>query len=95
MRKIDADALIAKIASLDRIAKADSQKSLLGRVMYIVSKMPTSMEKPVEPTASGQDDWACGNCGETVGWLEFKAYGLNWTKYKYCPNCGKKVNWNG
>ena len=32
--------------------------------------------------------WACGNCGHVaVGSADYKA--------KYCPECGKKVQWGG
>lgn len=36
MRLIDADELQVKIASLSRLAKSDAQKSLLGRMLYII-----------------------------------------------------------
>ena len=41
MRLIDADALQIKIASLSRLARSDAQKSLMGRVLYIIDQMPT------------------------------------------------------
>ena len=41
MRLIDADALQIKIASLSKLARSDAQKSLLGRVLYIIDQMPT------------------------------------------------------
>ena len=40
MRLIDADALQIKIASLSRLARSDAQKSLMGRVLYIIDQMP-------------------------------------------------------
>lgn len=40
-RLIDADALQIKIASLSRLARSDVQKSLMGRVLYIIDQMPT------------------------------------------------------
>ena len=40
-RLIDADELQIKIASLSRLARYDAQKSLLGRVLYIIDQMPT------------------------------------------------------
>ena len=51
-------------------------------------------QEPVEPITSGQDDWACGNCGETVGWNELSCSGQDAVKHNYCPNCGKAVRWN-
>ena len=41
MRPIDADDLERKLSSLARLAKSDAQKSLLGRVLYIVGAVPT------------------------------------------------------
>lgn len=41
MRLIDADALQIEIDSLSRLAQADAQKLLLGRVFYIIDHMPT------------------------------------------------------
>ena len=41
MRLIDADELQIKIASLSRLARSDEQKSLMGRVLYIIDQMPT------------------------------------------------------
>lgn len=41
MRLIDADELQIKIASLSKLARSDAQKSLMGRVLYIIDQMPT------------------------------------------------------
>ena len=41
MRLIDADELQIKLASLSRLARSDAQKSLMGRVLYIIDQMPT------------------------------------------------------
>lgn len=41
MRLIDADELQIKLASLSRLARSDTHKSLLGRVLYIIDQMPT------------------------------------------------------
>ena len=41
MKLIDADALQIKIASLSKLARSDAQKSLMGRVLYIIDQMPT------------------------------------------------------
>ena len=40
-RMIDADALQIEIASLSRLARSYAQKSLMGRVLYIIDQMPT------------------------------------------------------
>ena len=44
-RLIDPDALIKKISTLDRIAKSDKQKALLGRVFFIIENMTEETEK--------------------------------------------------
>ena len=41
MRAIDCGELEKRISSLARLARSDAQKSLLGRVLYIVENMPT------------------------------------------------------
>lgn len=46
-------------------------------------------QEPVEPKVINlypHNVWACGNCGHVaVGSLAYKA--------KYCPECGRKVQW--
>jgi predicted RNA-binding Zn-ribbon protein involved in translation (DUF1610 family) len=51
--------------------------------------------EPVKPDAQGDGSFACGNCGETVGWEELNCGGISMVKYKYCPECGRKVKWDG
>ena len=48
MRAIDCGELEKRISSLARLARSDAQKSLLGRVLYIVENMPT-LTQPNEP----------------------------------------------
>lgn len=52
------------------------------------------LKEPVKPDAQGDDSFACGKCGETVGWKEMNCGGLSMVKYKYCPECGRKVKWD-
>lgn len=47
----------------------------------------------VKPYAQGDNSFACDNCGETVGWEELNCGGFSIVKYKYCPECGRKVEW--
>ena len=47
-RAIDCGELEKRISSLARLARSDAQKSLLGRVLYIVENMPT-LTPPNEP----------------------------------------------
>ena len=51
-------------------------------------------QEPIKPIAQGDDSYLCDNCGETVGWEELSLYGLDKVKYKYCPECGRKVQWD-
>ena len=48
MRAIDCGELEKRISSLARLARSDAQKSLLGRVLYIVENMP-ALTPPNEP----------------------------------------------
>ena len=52
------------------------------------------LKESVKPYAQGDDSFACGNCGETVGWEELNCGGISMVKYKYCPECGRAVRWN-
>lgn len=95
MRLIDADALNYRLSSLDRFCRTDKTSALLGRVLFIVSKMPTAVEKKsVKPIDKGDDSYACDRCGETVGWEELDVFGIDPVRYKFCPGCGRKVNWD-
>lgn len=51
--------------------------------------------EPIKPYAQGDGSFACDNCGETVGWEEMNCGGFSMVKYKYCPECGRKVKWDG
>lgn len=50
--------------------------------------------EPLKPYAQGDGSFACDNCGETVGEEELNCGGISMIKYKFCPECGKKVNWD-
>ena len=95
MRLIDADDLIYRLSTLDRLCRTDKMLSLLGRVLFAIQKMPTVVEKEsVRPIEKGDDSYACDRCGETVGWEEMNCGGISMVKYKYCPECGRKVKWD-
>ena len=51
-------------------------------------------QEAVEPKLVGVNTWTCGECGALLGWEEFSRSGLELVKYKYCPECGKKLKWN-
>ena len=95
MRLIDADALNCRLSTLDRFCRTDKMSALLGRVLFIVSKMPTAVEgEKAKPIEKGDDSYCCDVCGETVGWEELDVFGIDPVKYKYCPGCGRKVKWD-
>ena len=52
-------------------------------------------QEPVKPIDQGDDSYVCDNCGETVGWEKLDVFGIDPVKYKFCPGCGRKVDWNG
>ena len=54
-RAIDCGELEKRISSLARLARSDAQKSLLGRVLYIVENMPT-LTPPNEPMTQADLD---------------------------------------
>lgn len=94
MRLIDADALNCRLTTLDRFCRTDKMSALLGRVLFIVSKMPTAVEvEKAEPIENGDDSYVCDRCGETVGWEELYVFGIDPIKYKYCLGWGRKVKW--
>ena len=47
-----------------------------------------------KPYAQGDDSFACEYCGETVGWAELNVGGVDPVKHRYCPNCGRTVDWD-
>lgn len=48
--------------------------------------------EPINPIALSNNTYMCDNCGETIGWGKMNC-GINMVKYKYCPDCGRKVKW--
>ena len=50
--------------------------------------------EPMKPYAQGDGSFACDNCGETVSREEINCGGISVVKYKYCPECGRKVKWD-
>ena len=94
MRLIDADALNCRLSTLDRFCRTDKMSALLGRVLFIVSKMPTLSGGDTRPIANGDDSYICDACGETVGWEKLDVFGIDPVKYEYCPGCGRKVEWD-
>lgn len=58
-----------------------------------VQTVVTALQKqvPMKPTFTGDgnivyDTWTCPNCG--------KDYAVEYDEYKYCPECGQKIDWS-
>lgn len=47
----------------------------------------------VKPVFVGNDEWQCPECEAVVGWTELECGGITETKYKYCPECGRRIAW--
>lgn len=96
MKLIDADVLTYRLSTLDRMCRTDKMNALLGRVLFIVNKMPTAIQgENVKPIDKGDDSYACDKCGEIVGWEELDCAGIDPVRFKFCPGCGRKVKWDG
>lgn len=50
-------------------------------------------QEPVNPVFVGNDEWQCPECEAVVGWTELECGGITETKYKYCPECGRRIAW--
>lgn len=51
------------------------------------------LEDSAEPVFVGNDEWQCQECRTVVGWTELECGGVTETKYKYCPECGRRIAW--
>lgn len=50
---------------------------------------------PVKPIKDEYANWICGSCREGIVGQEVPSVdGIGYTKHKYCPNCGRRVNWD-
>lgn len=67
MRLIDEDALMRCLTTIERLARSDAQKALLGRVFYIVSRAPVVSAPPylltLEEALSADECWMEGRNG--------------------------------
>lgn len=52
-------------------------------------------QEPVEAVADGEDSYMCNNCGTVIGWDEWEPGGIEEVRYKFCPECGRAVKWDG
>lgn len=82
--------------AIDILAKAEEPTFWLDFVRCAFENALAMLkeQEPVKPDEQGDGSFACGNCGETVGWEEMNCGGLSMVKYKYCPECGKVVKWD-
>ena len=51
-------------------------------------------QEAVEPYVDGEGNYCCGACDTVVGWEELTDAGMTPYVYKFCPMCGKGVQWN-
>ena len=50
-------------------------------------------QEPVNPVFVGNDEWQCPRCETVVGWKELDCSGITETKYRHCPECGRRIAW--
>ena len=75
----------------ENIAEMRITKDELKRAMMLLRQ-----QEPVEPVRTPEtfhSMFSCGNCTATVG-FHMRAENRWRFKFKYCPNCGRKVKWD-
>ena len=100
-RAIDCGELEKRISSLARLARSDAQKSLLGRVLYIVENMPT-LTPPNEPLSVLVNDEPdreyidsiCPRCKSIISQRRRGQRMETVYKCKFHDNCGQRVDWS-
>ena len=100
-RAIDCGELEKRISSLARLARSDAQKSLLGRVLYIVENMPT-LTTPNEPLSVLVNDepdreyidYICPRCKSIISQRRRGQRMETVYKCKFHDNCGQRVDWS-
>lgn len=86
--------------ALELLKEQEANKLTVRQVVYADSPKAYEAYRSVSggttrPIANGDDSYICDACGETVGWDEMECYGISPIRYKYCPECGRMVRWNG
>lgn len=96
MRLIDEIIGYFELCSLDTDPTRKAKRKFEQYIKYL-NDLSEAMEEqePVKPIYQGDDSYVCDNCGETVGWEEMACCGIDQVKFKYCPGCGRPVDWNG
>ena len=91
---VSKQAVLDGLASIAKVkAKSDAQKSLMGRVMFFVEKLPSVTPQPkmgrwikTPKAVMGEGYiWYCDKCEHKVYQDSSKPY----PSEKYCPNCGQ------
>lgn len=102
MRLIDAEALDARIYNEIPI-KIFGTVARMANMREIISQAPTIEAEPVrhgywigtefDGYADGApvyDEYECSVCGDTVGASYFN--GIKFTMFRFCPNCGARMD---
>ena len=99
--KMDAVDALGNIADIcidwDGYRIADGLGGLINEIWayarYCADRLLKAQE-PVAPVPTLDDDWVCGNCGESVvGYTELESGGFEDVQHNFCPNCGRAVKW--
>lgn len=89
MRLIDADELMEH-ATRERL---DSREL----ISQMIENAPTIYkDKPIKPELNWKSYYAfCGNCKQPIVELIVSAIGyIPYKKYRFCPWCGTKIEWD-
>lgn len=89
MRLIDADELMEH-ATRERL---DSREL----ISQMIENAPTIYrDKPIKPELNWKSYYAfCGNCKQPIVELIVSAIGyIPYKKYRFCPWCGAKIEWD-
>ncbi|MBR2601867.1 MAG: hypothetical protein IKE08_04135 [Clostridia bacterium] len=70
--------------------KADCKLALMRDALALLKE-----QEPVVPYVDGEGNYCCKACDTVVGWKELTDAGLTPYVYKFCPECGKAVLWEG
>lgn len=97
MRLIDADAL--RIVFTEKSSERVCGVELCKAIIFRIDEMPTVDAVPVRhgkwlygESESGHDGYYCSQCGKHVRWI-YGEEDINFIRsYKYCPNCGARMD---
>lgn len=95
MRLIDADALTKEAGRL--WSEMPDGEELSKELMKAINHAPTVEQeavKPIKTPETVRDEYNCGACQQRVG-IQLRNLNEWFFKVDYCPNCGRKVKWDG